>query len=532
MTRKTQTQDATKGFGSAMSWDKEISEIEQRRRWSRRRGTDGVPEKYRQQGWKSIQERVEYLADEGTFLEIGQLAGSPVYADGKLVDVTPSSFKMGLAQINGKPVVIGGDDFSVRGGASSGHRPKGGHNGFSGDMAFEYKIPLINLYHGSGGSVEGVRKRGYALYPGSNSSRHFADLLDEVPVVSAVMGTCAGGPAGRAVLSHFSVMIRGTSQVFASGPPVVKRALGVDVTKEELGGAAVAVDVAGTIDNAYDTEEHALDAIRAFLRYMPQNVSQLPERVTNGDPASRVEEGLASVIPKDSRKPYNMKKIVNWIVDRDSFFEIQPTYGKSVICGLARLDGYVVGIIANSPMFNGGAIDVAAARKQTRLIELCDTFNIPVVFLVDVPGFSIGPLAERSGVLREGMHCLQARMKARIPMVTVVVRRCFGFGGFATRDNMGLDFKMAWPSAAIGSLPLEGGVLAAYRNEIENAADPEARQQEIEQELRHLGSPFRMAEAFALEDLIDPRQTRPYLCTLIHAMQPRLQLELLRRQQR
>ena len=512
-----------------MSWEKEIAEIRARREWSRRRATQAVPEKYRQQGWKSVQERIEYLVDEGTFLEIGQLAGTPVFSDGKLVDVTPSNFKMGLAQINGRPVVVGGDDFSVRGGASAGHRPKGGHNGFSGDMSYEYRIPLINLYHGAGGSVEGVRKRGYALYPGTNSSQHFVDVLDAVPVVSAVMGTCAGGPAGRAVLSHFSVMVRGTSQVFASGPPVVKRALGIDITKEELGGATVAVDIAGTIDNAYDTEEQALDAIRSFLQYMPQNVSELPPRVLNHDPAGRVEESLNRAIPKDSRKPYNMKKIVNAIVDKDSFFEVQPTYGKSIVCGLARLDGYVVGIVANSPMFNAGAVDVAAARKQTRFIELCDTFTIPIIFLVDVPGFSIGPAAERSGVLREGMRCLQARMKARVPMISVVVRRCFGFGGFATRDNMGLDFKIAWPSAAIGSLPLEGGVLAAFKRDIESAEDPQARQQEIEQELRHLGSPFRMAEAFALEDLIEPGQTRPYLCTLIHSMQPRLQSELARK---
>jgi acetyl-CoA carboxylase carboxyltransferase component len=506
----------------SMSWQDEADEIAQRRAWARDYGQSQPAERYRAQGWNSIRERIEMLADPHTFQEVGQLAGTPTYRDGKLVNVTPSAFVMGLAEINGRPVVIGGDDFSVHGGASGGYRPKGGHNGFSGDLAFEYRIPLINLYHGAGGSVSSVRSRGHALYPGSNSSRHFVELLGNVPVVSAVMGTSAGGPAGRAVLSHFSVMVRGSSQVFASGPPVVKRALGIDISKEDLGGAKVAVDRAGTIDNAVDSEKECLATIRQFLSYMPQNVWELPPRVESGDPPARREEALLSIVPRNRRSPYDMKRLLKMVVDLDSFFEIQPTFGKSVIVGLARLDGYVVGIIANTPMFNGGAMDGPAARKQTRMIDLCDTFHIPLIFLVDVPGFAIGPNAEDSGALREGMRCLQARMQATVPMISVVVRRCFGFGGFATRDNMGLDFKIAWPSAQIGSLPLEGGVIAAYRREIEAADDPGARQAEIEEETRNMSSPLRMAEAFAIEDVIDPRETRNYLCRFVRAMQARL----------
>ena len=505
-----------------MSWKPEADEIAQRRAWAEAHAQSEAAGRYRAQGWKSVRERIALLADPGTFREVGQLAGQPHYEDGRLVGVTPSAFAMGLAEIGGRPVVIGGDDFSVRGGSSGGYRAKGGQNGFSGDLAWEYRIPLVNLYHGSGGSVAGVRSRGHSLFPGSNSARHFAELLGTVPVASAVMGTSAGGPAGRAVLSHFSVMVRGSSQVFASGPPVVKRALGIDLTKEELGGAKVAVDTAGTIDNAADSEEECLAQIRRFLGYMPQNVWELSPRVEGGDPASRRDEDLLSIVPRNPRQAYDMRRLLRMVVDRESFFEIQPTFGRAVIVGLARLDGYVVGIIANSPMVNGGVVDGAAARKQTRFIDLCDTFNIPLVFLVDVPGFAIGPQAEAGGALREGMRCLQARMQSTVPIISVVVRRCFGFGGFATRDNLGLDFKVAWPSAHIGSLPLEGGVLAAYRREIEAAPDPAARQREIEDETRHLSSPFRMAEAFALEDLIDPRETRPYLCQFVRAMQGRL----------
>lgn len=505
-----------------MSWQPEVDEIAQRRAWARENADAESMARYRAQGWKTVRERIELLADPGSFQEIGQLAGNAKYKDGKAVSATPSGFKMGLAEINGRPVVIGGDDFSVRGGSTGGYRSKGGHSGFSGDLAYEYQIPLVNLYHGSGGSVTSVRSRGHAVYPGSNTSQHFVELLGRVPVVSAVMGTSAGGPAGRAVLSHFSVMVRGSSQLFASGPPVVKRALGIDISKEDLGGARVAVDQAGTIDNAADSEEKCLALVRRFLSYMPQNVWELPPRVTTDDPPTRADEALLTVVPKNPRRPYDMKRIVQMVVDRDSFFEIQPTFGRAVVCGLARMDGHVVGVIANTPMVNGGAIDGPAARKQTRMIDLCDTFNIPIVFLVDAPGFAIGPAAESAGALREGMRCLQARMQATVPMLSVVVRRSFGFGGFVTRDNMGLDFKIAWPSAQIGSLPLEGGVLAAYRREIEAAPDPAARQREIEDEIRIASSPWRMAEAFALEDVIDPRETRAYLCRFIRAMQGRL----------
>jgi acetyl-CoA carboxylase carboxyltransferase component len=505
-----------------MSWQPEAEEIAQRQQWAMEHGGAEAMERYRAQGWLTVRERIERLVDPGSLREVGQLAGTPSFVHGKLAKVTPSGFVAGVARIDGRPVAVGGDDFSVRGGSSAGYRSKGGQSGFSGDLAYEYRIPLVNLYHGAGGSVGSLRKRGHALYPGSNVSRHAVELLGRVPVASAVMGPSAGGPAGRAVLSHFSVMVRGTSQIFASGPPVVERALGVKIEKEELGGAKVAVDTAGTIDNAAGSEEEALAQIRRFLSFVPQNVWQAPPRGDTSDPPERAEEELLRIVPRNRRQPYNMKKIVQLVLDRDSSFEIQPTFGKAVITTLGRLHGHPVGIIANNSMVNAGAMDGKAARKQTRFIDLCDTFHIPLIFLVDVPGFMVGPQAEQAGALREGMRCLQARMQATVPMISLVVRRCFGFGGFATRDNIGLDLKLAWPSAEIGSLPIEGGVMASFRREIESAPDPDRRRQEIEEEMRLLSSPFRMAEAFALEDIIDPRETRAYLCRFVAAMQDRI----------
>jgi acetyl-CoA carboxylase carboxyltransferase component len=262
--------------------------------------------------------------------------------------------------------------------------------------------------------------------------------------------------------------------------------------------------------------------IRRYLSYMPSNVWELPPVIDTGDSPGRREEGLLTIVPRERRQPYNMRKLLGMVVDHDSVFEIQPTFGRAVITSLARMNGKVVGVIANNPMVNGGAMDVKAARKQTHFVQLCDTFHIPIIFLVDVPGFMVGLQAEQAATLREGMKSVYTALQATVPMLTVVIRKCYGMAGMGTTDKNGLDFKIAWPSAEWGSLPVEGGAAAAFRREIENAPDPKARLAEIETELRRFASPLLTAEAFAVEDVIDPRDTRPYLCRFIDAMQGRL----------
>jgi acetyl-CoA carboxylase carboxyltransferase component len=231
-------------------------------------------------------------------------------------------------------------------------------------------------------------------------------------------------------------------------------------------------------------------------------------------------------VPRDRRRPYNMRKLIELVADKGSIFEIQPTYGKALITAFARMNGKVVGILANNPMVYGGAMDVRAARKQTHFIELCDSFHIPLVFFVDVPGFMVGKDAEAAATLREGMRAVYVALQASVPMFTVVVRKCYGMAGMGATDKNGLDFKIAWPSAEWGSLPIEGGVAAAFRREIAAAPDPKAREREIEADLRSMASPFRTAEAFGVEDIIDPRETRAYLCRFIDAAQGRIRTTL------
>lgn len=510
-----------------MSWEPEAQEVARRRNMAEGLGGPEAIQRHHAANRLTVRERIAGLVDAGSFQEVGKLTGNATYENGALKSVIPAPYVMGLAKIAGRPVAVGGEDFTVRGGTSwGGDRRKGGQGGFVEDLAFHYKIPLVNLIDGAGGSVTSLKRRGHAVFPGVHGFERSAALLGRVPVVSAVMGTAAGGPAGRAILSHWSVMIKDSSQVFAAGPPVVQRSLGQTIEKNDLGGVAVAVTAAGTIDNAADTEADCFSMIRRFLGYFPQNVWDLPPVQPSGDPVDRADDLLLNIVPRERRKPYDMKRVVASIADAGSLFEVQPSFGKAVVTTLGRMNGRPVGFIANNPMVAGGAMDVKAARKQTHFLELCDCFHIPIVFLVDVPGFMVGLEAERAATLREGMRGVYAALQATVPMITVVIRKCYGMAGMATCDKNGLDLKIGWPSAEWGSLPVEGGVAAAFRREIAAAPDPAQREKEIEAELRGLASPFRTAEAFGVEEIIDPRETRAYLCRFLEAMQGRLATEL------
>lgn len=505
-----------------------LEELRFRRRAALKLGGAEAVARQHKFGKQTVRERIAGLAEAGSFQEIGTLAGSGEYDDSnQLVGVTPAPYVSGFIKIDGRPVAVGGEDFTVRGGTSFGAmRRKGGQGGFVEDLAHFYKIPLVNLIDGAGGTVTSAKRRGYVAFPGVNGFERSVELLGEVPVVSAVLGSSAGGPAGRAILSHFSVMVRGTSQIFAAGPPVIKRSLGQEIDKEDLGGAKIAVDKAGTIHNAADSEAQALEQVRRFLSFMPQNVWELPPVTICDDPVDRCEEDLLTIVPEKRTKPYDMRRLMSLIIDQDSGFEIQPTHGRSVITSLARLGGRPVGIVANNPKIYSGAMDAASARKQIHFMELCDTFHIPLVFLVDVPGFMIGLKAEEQATLREGMRAVFVSGRLTVPTITLVIRKCYGMAGMATCNQNDIDLKLSWPSGEWGSLPVEGGVAAAFKREIASAPDPKAKEIEIEAGLRAYASPFRTAEAFAVEEIIDPRETRPLLCEFVMLAEGRLKIGL------
>jgi len=496
-----------------MSWQREVDEIRRREALAKEMGGEERIRRQHDNGRLTVRERISTLVDEGSFHEIGALAGRAGYDEkGSLQTFTPSNFVLGAAELDGRKVVIGGDDFTVRGGAAD--AKIGDKSGYGEKYALEMRLPLIRLVDGSGGggSVKTLEMVGYSYVPALQGFNTTMELMGQVPVVCACMGSVAGLGAVRVTISHFSLMIKETSQLFVAGPPVVERGFGKPVEKNELGGSQIHARLSGAVDNEVASEEEAFLTIKKFLSYLPQNVWQMPPVTASSDPADRRDENLLSVIPRNRREMYEIGDIISAIVDRGSFFEISPAYGQSLTVGLARLDGHAVGLMANNTKHHGGAVNASASEKMMRFVDLCDTFHLPVVNLVDNPGFLIGTEAEQQGTVRLGSRALMAVYQSSIPWVSVIIRRCYGVAGAGHGKSDGLNLRYAWPSADWGSLPIEGGVQAAYRRDIESADDPELRRRELEDMLEQYRSPLRTAEAFGIEEVIDPRDTRPLLC--------------------
>jgi acetyl-CoA carboxylase carboxyltransferase component len=510
-----------------LSWQPELDEIRRREELARQMGGAANVERQHAAGRLTVRERISMLLDDGSFHEAGALAGQAKYDDaGNLVAFTPSNFVAGSGRIDGRPVVVGGDDFTVRGGAAD--ASIGNKMGHAEKLARGLRMPMVRLVDGTGGggSVKTIEQIGRTYVPANPAWDTITAMLGEVPVVGACLGPVAGLGAVRVVTSHFSVMVRGSSQLFVAGPPVVERGVGEKVSKEQLGGYEIHTRGSGAVDNEAESEEEAFAMIRRFLSYMPSNAWQAPRHAESADDSARREEELISIIPRDRRRSYDVRRILKLVFDRDSFFEIGFFYGRPVVAGLARLDGFPVGVIANDPKQGGGAPNAAACDKMIRLVDVCDTFHLPVVNFVDNPGFLIGSAAERAGTVRSGARALVAVYQATMPWISILIRRCYGVAGAGHGNAQSLNLRYAWPSGDWGSLPIEGGVQAAYKRDIEASPDPDARRREIETSLNRFRSPLRTAEAFGVEEIIDPRDTRPLLCDWVRAAYALLPSEL------
>ncbi len=495
-----------------MSWKPELEELERRAELARRMGGPERIERARAAGRLTVRERIALLLDPGSFHETGLLAGRAEYdAEGRLLDLTPSNFVCGRGRIEGRPVVVGGDDFTVRGGAADG--AVGNKMGWAERAARELRVPIVRLVDGTGGGgsvkTQATERRSYVPYnPDWDVS---VELLSLVPVAAAALGPVAGLGAARVAASHFSVMVRDTSQLFVAGPPVVRRALGREVDKESLGGYRIHARGSGAVDNEAASEEEAFAQIRRFLSYLPSSVHEAPPRSQPDDDPERREEALLLIVPRDRRKPYDVRRLLDLVLDRGSLFEIGRYFGRPLVTGLARIDGVAVGVMANDPRQLAGSIDADAADKMTRFVDMCDSFHLPLANFVDNPGFLIGVEAEKRGTIRHGVRALAAVYQARVPWVSVILRKVFGVAGAGHQAHHRLNLRYAWPSGEWGSLPIEGGVEAAYRRQLEAAEDPDALRAELEAKLSGLRSPFRTAESFWIEEIIDPRETRPLL---------------------
>jgi len=502
-----------------MTWQPEIDELRARERLAHEMGGAEKVERQRQGGKLTVRERIAQLLDPDSFHEVGAIAGKARYdANGKLAEFTAANFVMGRGRIDGRPVVVGGDDFTVRGGAMD--AAIGSKQIFAEQMANELRLPIIRLVDGTGGggSVKTMEADGRTYVPYNQGWDWVVDNLAKVPVVGLGLGSVAGLGSSRLVSSHYSVMVKDISQMFIAGPPLVART-GEDLSKEALGGSEIHAR-AGAIDEVVDSEAEAFARARRFLSYLPANVFELPPRGPVTDATGRRDEWLIGAIPRDRRKVYDMRKIVRALVDKDSFFEFARKYGGSTITGLARLDGWPVAVLASDPHFYGGGWTADSAIKLTRFIDFANMFHLPVVNLFDVPGFLIGSQAEQAGTIRHGSRALAALYQAEVPWCSILLRRAFGIAGAAHADHTRLHYRYAWPSGDWGSLPVEGGIEAAYRAELAASDDPARLRSEIEQHLNQFRSPFRTAEAFLVEEIIDPRDTRPLLCEFANLAAP------------
>jgi propionyl-CoA carboxylase beta chain len=497
---------------ASMSWEKELEELRRREALAEKMGGPEKLARQKERGKLNARERLAALLDENSFREIGKIAGRGSYAaDGTLEDFSPSNFIFGLGRINGRAVVATADDFTVRGGAADAaiHRKFAQAEA----MAHELGLPLIRMIDGTGGggSVKSLEQLGFTYVPFVPGWEHVVRNLETVPVCALALGSCAGLGAARLVASHYSVMVKGLAQVFTAGPKVAEGIGEAAMSNEALGGADIHARN-GVIDDEAETEEEAFARARAFLSYLPSSVKARAMRTICHDPVTRRDGELLSIVPRDKRQAYSMRKIVRLVCDQESVFEMGARWGRSVITAFARLDGWPVAVLASDPTFLGGSWTADASDKARRFVSLAELFRLPVVHLVDNPGFMIGLEAEKAATIRRGVDAMNAIYKATVPWCSVIIRKAYGVAGAAMSDHTRFQYRFAWPSGDWGSLPMEGGVEVAYKSELSTADDQAAELSKIRSRLSAVTSPFRTAEQFLIEDIIDPRDTRLLLC--------------------
>jgi acetyl-CoA carboxylase carboxyltransferase component len=505
-----------------MTWQPELDELRRRQELAEQMGG---PEKIRRQhdaGRLTVRERLAALLDAGSFREIGALAGTAAYdSAGTLASFIAANFVTGTGRIGGRKVVVGGDDFTIRGGAADAAIV--GKQIYAEQLANQMRLPIIRLVEGTGGggSVKSLEQTGHTYVPVNPGWDYVVDNLSCVPVVAAGLGPVAGLGAARLCAAHLSILVEGTAQLFVAGPPVVRSGAGEEVDKEALGGSRVHARN-GAVDLVAGSEAEAFELIRRFLSYLPPSAYSLPPVSSSSDPADRREESLLSAVPRDRRKPYRIREILHAVLDAGSLLEIQG-YGGSIVTALARLDGHPVGVVACDPYVAGGCMTAEGADAVVRLADLCSTFHLPMVTFTDQPGLLIGSRAEQRATIRHGVRAISAVYQASAPGAEIIVRRVFGVGGAGLTNRHRLVRRWAWPSADWGSLPVEGGIEAAYRADLEAAEDPATLLGEIRARLDAVRSPLRTAERFGVEEIIDPRESRPLLCDWVrdaYAMLP------------
>ena len=504
-------------------WDKKYSEeLLARRQKAIKGGGEKRIEKQHQAGKLTARERVEKLFDPNSFVEIETLVesrGDEFGMDQK--KIPGDGVIIGYGMINGRIVYASIEDFTVMGGTLGEYHSKKICQIM--DMAIKMRAPYISINDSGGARIEeGICSLdGYSgmFYRNTQASGF-------IPQISVILGPCAGGACYSPAITDFVFMARKSGKMFITGPAVVKAAIGETVSAEELGGADTHSTKSGVLHFTYDDDESCLEGVKKLLSYLPPNCSEQPPF----DPDFRGVENsykLQDIVPDNQRKVYNIKNVLDCFIDKDSFLEVQKEYAKNLIVGFARLDGSVIGIVANNPCVIGGALDINASEKGARFIRFCDCFNIPLLTLVDVPGFFPGSQQEQNGIIRRGAKLLYAYSEATVPKITLIMRKAFGGAYIAMNSKgMGADVVFAWPIAQIAVMGAEGAVDILHKKKISEASDPNfMRQQLVYEYEEHFMTPYIAAERGFIDEVILPEETRKKLSESFFALKDKNEMK-------
>ena len=486
-----------------------IEELRRRREEAELGGGEERIERQHEKGKLTARERIDYFLDDGSFQEVDPFVEHRAQSFGMDEKKYPGDAVVtGYGEVDGRKVFVFAHDFTVLGGSVG--EVVADKVCKVMDKAIENGVPVIGLNDSGGARIqEGVDSLvGFAKIFNRNT-----EASGLIPQISAIMGPCAGGATYSPALTDFTFMVEDTSHMFITGPDVIQTVTGEQVSKEELGGAKTHATKSGVAHFAARSEEDALDDIRRLLSYLPQNNMEDPPRVQPWDDPERSCDDLTNIVPNEPRKPYDMTNVIGQIVDEDSFFEVHDGWARNVVTGYARMDGRVVGIVANQPRVSAGTLDIDASEKAARFVRTCDSFNTPILTLVDVPGFMPGTDQEHNGIIRRGAKLIYAYAEATVPLLSVVVRKADG-GAYIVMSSkfLGSDVNYAWPGSEMAVLGPRGAVNILFRKEIANADDPDARRQELMDEFREeFAHPYGPARRGYLDDVIEPADTRERL---------------------
>ncbi|WP_128476057.1 acyl-CoA carboxylase subunit beta [Halorussus pelagicus] len=486
-----------------------IEELRELREEALQGGGEDRIESQHDKGKMTARERIDYFLDDGTFNEFDQLRTHRSHNFGmEEKQVKGDGVVTGYGEVNGRTTFVFAHDFTVFGGSLGEVFAEKVCKVM--DKAMEVGAPVIGLNDSAGARIqEGVTSlAGYA-----EIFRRNTEASGVIPQISAIMGPCAGGAVYSPAITDFIFMVEDTSHMFITGPDVIETVTGEEVTFEELGGAKTHESTSGVAHFAEQSEEEALDDIRRLLSYVPQNNVEDPPRVEPWDDPDRRDEELSNVVPDQPQKPYDMTRVIDGVVDEDSFFEVQEGYAKNMVVGFGRLDGRSVGIVANQPRVNAGTLDIESSEKAARFVRFCDSFNIPILTFVDVPGFMPGTDQEHGGIIRHGAKLLYAYSEATVPLMTVITRKAYG-GAYdvMASKHIGADVNYAWPTAEIAVMGPQGAVNILYDDELDEAEDTEARREELIDEYRdQFANPYTAADRGFVDDVLEPPETRPRL---------------------